>query len=39
VELRKMTESHLYAIAKSTRQTADLQDTWEVVGQPKVRAE
>jgi hypothetical protein len=38
-DLRKMMESHLYAIAKSTRQTADLQDTWEVVGQPKVRAE
>jgi hypothetical protein len=35
--LRKITESHLYAIAKSVRVSADIHDAWDTAGQPEVR--
>jgi hypothetical protein len=38
-EMRAMMESHLYAIAKNTRTVADIEETREVIGQPKVRAD
>jgi hypothetical protein len=38
-EIRAMMESHLYAIAKNTRTVADIEETREVIGQPKVRAD
>jgi hypothetical protein len=37
--LRQSLEAHLYAIAKNTMKTADIQETWETIGPPGVRTE